>query len=188
MAELTNKQKAFIEEYLRCWNATEAARRAEYQGNDATLASVGCENLRKPKIASRIQQRLAAKVMSADEVLSRLAEQARVDIGPYMDEDGNLDIGLLKRDGKTHLIKRYEKTKALAGLERVRVETYDAQAALVHLGRHHGLFKDKVEHTGKDGGPIETKDVSDTRDYILSTLCRLADAREKAAVVREPEP
>jgi hypothetical protein len=145
------------------------------------------ENLRKPKIASRIQERLTAKVMSADEVLTRLAEQARVDLGPYMDEDGDVDIERLKRDGKTHLIKRYEKTKAIAGLVRVKVETYDAQAALVHLGRHHGLFKDKVEHTGKDGEPIEIKDVSDTRNHILSTLCRIADAGEAAAVAPEPE-
>lgn len=30
MAKLTNKRRAFIEEYLKCWNATSAARRAGY--------------------------------------------------------------------------------------------------------------------------------------------------------------
>ena len=29
------------------------------------------------------------------------------------------------------------------------------------LGKHLKLFTDKVEHTGKDGGPIETRDYSD---------------------------
>lgn len=29
------------------------------------------------------------------------------------------------------------------------------------LGKHLGMFKERVEHTGKDGGPIETADVSD---------------------------
>ena len=183
MGELTNKQKLWLEEYLQCWNATKAARKAGYKNPRHS----GYENRTKPYIEKRIRQRLRESAMSADEVLTRLAEQARVDLGPYMDEDGFVEIERLKRDGKTHLIKRYEKTKAIAGLVRVKVETYDAQAALVHLGRHHGLFKDKVEHTGKDGGPIETKDVSDTRDHILSTLCRIADAGEAAAVAPEPE-
>ena len=28
-------------------------------------------------------------------------------------------------------------------------------SAWAHLGKHLGMFKDKVEHTGKDGGPID---------------------------------
>ncbi|NIO43164.1 MAG: terminase small subunit, partial [Burkholderiales bacterium] len=78
---LTNKQRAFIESYLQCWNATQAARDAKYEGNDVTLASVGYENLRKPQIRERIKQRLNTMAMSADEVLARLSEQARGDIG-----------------------------------------------------------------------------------------------------------
>lgn len=38
-------------------NATEAARRAGYEGNDVTLAAVGSENLRKPLIAEAIKAR-----------------------------------------------------------------------------------------------------------------------------------
>lgn len=28
-------------------------------------------------------------------------------------------------------------------------------AAWAHLGKHLGMFKEKIEHTGKDGGPID---------------------------------
>ena len=28
-------------------------------------------------------------------------------------------------------------------------------SAWAHLGKHLGMFKDKIEHTGKDGGPID---------------------------------
>ena len=57
-SELTDKQKAFINHYIQCWNATEAARRAGYQGNDNTLAVVGHENLSKPNIYNAIEKRM----------------------------------------------------------------------------------------------------------------------------------
>lgn len=59
MADLTDKQRVFIEEYLRCWNATEAARRAGYKGNNVTLGTVGHENLGKVYIRQEIDKRLA---------------------------------------------------------------------------------------------------------------------------------
>lgn len=86
---LTNKQRAFIEHYLETWNATEAARRAGYEGNDVTLATVGYQNVRKLQIAEAIKQRLAEKAMGADEALSRLAVIARGNTGEYrvIDQD-----------------------------------------------------------------------------------------------------
>lgn len=74
---LTNKQKLFVDSYLNCWNATQAAKEAGYKGNLATLGVVGHENLKKPKIAEIISIRLKESAMSADEVLMRLAERAR---------------------------------------------------------------------------------------------------------------
>ena len=43
----------------------------------------------------------------------------------------------------------------------VKIKLHDKRAALVDIGRHLGMFKDRVEHTGKDGGPIEMREVSD---------------------------
>lgn len=146
MADLTNKQRVFIEEYLQCWNATEAARRAEYKGTDATLASVGSENLRKPKIQKRIQRRLAGKAMSADEVLARLGAQARSDIGQFLRDKagptGLLDLEAAKKAGLMHLVKRIAWTK-----QGVSVELYDAQRATELLGKAHGLFRERLDIT-----------------------------------------
>lgn len=52
---LTPKQQAFVDAYAG--NATDAARKAGYQGNDATLAQVGYENLRKPEVREAIRAR-----------------------------------------------------------------------------------------------------------------------------------
>ena len=58
--ELTEKQRRFVEAYMGAadGNATEAARRAGYKGNDATLATVAYENLRKHEVRAAIQERV----------------------------------------------------------------------------------------------------------------------------------
>jgi len=48
-----------------------------------------------------------------------------------------------------------------AKVRRVKFKLADKRAALVDLGKHLGLFKDRIEHSGKDGGPVEVKQVSD---------------------------
>lgn len=55
--KLTPKQQLFVSEFLKTGNATEAARKAGYKGNDVTLASVGAENLRKPQVLRAIEER-----------------------------------------------------------------------------------------------------------------------------------
>lgn len=125
-------QKVWLEEYLQCWNATEAARRAGYAHPNVS----GPTN--KKTMADAIAERLEEKAMSADEVLLRLAEQARAEQTAYIRADGTVDLnGLLAAD-KGHLI---------AGIKWDRndnriVEFHNAQKALELIGRHHGLFKD----------------------------------------------
>jgi len=142
----SRKQKAWLEEYLKCWNATEAARRANY----AHPNKRGPENL--AKFQEEIESRLSELVMSANEALARLSEMARGEWGKYVREDGTLDIRQLVQDGKGYLVKKIKETKD--GRE---YEFYDAQRALVDIAKAHGVFVELHEHTGKDGGPIETK-------------------------------
>ena len=65
---LTNKQRVFVEEYLRCWNATEAARRASYAHPNVA----GPRLLVNVSIAAEIEHEVSERSMSADEVASRL--------------------------------------------------------------------------------------------------------------------
>lgn len=44
----------------------------------------------------------------------------------------------------------------------IEIKTQDRAKALDQVARHLGMFKDRVEHTGKDGGPIETVDRTPT--------------------------
>ena len=143
---LTAKQRIFVDEYLRCWNATEAARRAGY--SERSLRSIAAENLTKPDIQAEIKRRLLTVAMSADEVLGRLAEQARVDLGQFIrinDETGQVTVDLrpVRAKEHTHLIKSLRQTK-----EGLAIEVCDAQAALVHLGKHLQLFTENLNVRG----------------------------------------
>lgn len=77
MENLTTKQRLFVEAYLANPNATEAARRAGYKGNDKTLSVVGAENLAKPCIAEKLKVRVEEAAMTTSEWLKEVAVLAR---------------------------------------------------------------------------------------------------------------
>jgi phage terminase small subunit len=164
---LTNKQRVFIDEYLQCWNATEAARRAGYSERTATV--IGHENLTKPDIRAEIETRLSEKHMSADEALTLLADMARGDLGEFMDvTPSGFVLDLLNDDGSrknTRLIRKIKQrvTTFLAKKEsdedreiiETEIELYDAQAAIDKVLRVAGKYKDNVDLTS-GGQPIRT--------------------------------
>lgn len=139
---LSRRQRAFVEYYLQIWNATEAAKRAGY--SERTARQQGSRLLSNVDIQARIAERLDELKMSADEVLIRLGQQARGDYARYIEISifGHpmLDLEAMAADGNLHLVKRWK----YDGEGRLEVEFYDAQSALVQLGRHHQLFTDNV--------------------------------------------
>ena len=157
--KLSYKQQAFVEEYLRIWNATRAAEEAGYK-KPRTYGSYLLTNI---DIQAEIQSRLAEMAMDADEVLARLSEQAAVNIGDFIkkeiiEDDGEesyilrLDWDMIKEKG--HLIKKITHNQFGP-----TIELHNGQAALVHMGRHHKLFTDKTEI--EQLGPITFKVVWD---------------------------
>ena len=164
--DLTDKQRAFIEQYFICgFNATEAAKRAGYQGNQDVLSSVGWENLRKPEIKAEIERRMAEFHMSANEVLARLADHAAASLDDFLSSSGRgikLDLVKAKKAGKLHLVKSYNK-----GKQGLKIELVDQQAALVALARHHNLLTDKMDITS-GGEPLKVNDAEYNR--AISTL------------------
>lgn len=131
---LTNKQTIFIDAYLTCWNATEAARRAKYAFPNVE----GPKNLVKPSIRPEIERRMSEMTMSANESLYRLGQHARANIGDFLNNEGKLDLKKVKQLG--HLVKSFTWTKYGP-----KIELHDSQSAIVHIGRHHKLFTDKIE-------------------------------------------
>jgi Terminase small subunit len=147
---LTQKQKAFALAYVQLLargnqSGTEAARLAGYRGNAMTLSAVASENLRKPLIATEVEE-LRAKIekptadgiMSSLEVLLGVTKIAKASIADVLDDEGRFDLALAKERGTDNLIKQisYYRTGEVR-----TVRLYGAERALDLLGRYYKLWE-----------------------------------------------
>ena len=146
---MTKKQKRFIEEYLIDLDATQAAIRAGYSPD--TAYSIGNENLKKPEIKAHIDKAMAERSkrtgVNADRVVMELAKIA------FVNADDVIDF-------KTATVKEGARPEDMAAIQSEKVKTFgedglgreikmaDKIKTLELLGRHLGMFKDKVEVSG----------------------------------------
>lgn len=139
---LSHKRRVFVNEYLKCWNASEAARRAGY--SEKTAGSQGYDLLKIPEISAEIQRHVTESAMSADELLVRLSELARADITEFFDvsdDQPQLALARALRAGRGRLIKKIK----LRPNGAVDFELVDVYPALTLLAKIHGLAKESVE-------------------------------------------
>jgi len=165
---LTQKQKRFCEEYLVDLNATQAAIRAGYSPD--TAYSIGAENLKKPEIRARIDKAMAERSkrtgVNAERVLRELAKIAFVNAPDVIDLDKAVVLDSATPDDTAAIsgvkVKR-SITDSGETIER-EIKLADKIKALELLGKHLGMFTDKMELSGK----VETG--SDKLDAILQQL------------------
>lgn len=161
--KLTVKQIRFIEEYCKHFNGTRAAIDAGY--SEATACEMGYENLRKPHIKERIDARLAALTMSADEALLKMSDFARGSFAPFLvlgdDEGVSIDLTSLPAQENLHLIKKIKQTKSFYEGSHTgtttEIEIHDAKDAVKTILQMHGKLVEKrtIDHTTK-GEKIDT--------------------------------
>lgn len=154
MAKLTAKQKKFVEEYLIDLNATQAAIRAGYSPNTAQeqssrlLSNVMVKN----EIDKAMAERSRRTGINQDRVLRELAKIAFVNPNDVI----NFRDATVKMTSEENLAAIASiKVKKIPGeygdaTER-EVKLYDKLRALDLLGRHLGMFKDKIEINGDMG-------------------------------------
>ncbi len=167
-SDLSKKAEAFCRAYVVCWNGTRAAIDAGYSRK--TAAVIACENLKKPKILGRLKELMKEKIMSQEEVMARLADQARATHHPFIrvDSDGFVYFDFSDPEALKHLhlikkIKTKRNRQVIGGSKKkgeepevwegewVEVELHDPQRALELLGKHYSLFMDR----DKEGNPIQ---------------------------------
>jgi phage terminase small subunit len=140
--DLKPRHQVFVNAYLKCWNASEAARQAKYPF--AGVAGSGL--LENPKIRSCIEQELRRHHLTSAMVLHRLRDMATSDITDFVDDSGNPKLESVREQGKGYLIKKIKTKRYKTGddseIIEQELELYDAQSALVHVGKHLGLFND----------------------------------------------
>lgn len=156
---MTKKQKLFIEEYLIDLNATKAAIRAGYSSE--TAYSIGSENLKKPEIRARIDKAMAERSkrtgINQDRVLQELAKIGFANIRDVVDL-GTAKVLPQAKEEDLACIQSIKVKPNEWGIER-EVKMYDKKAALVDIGRHLGMFKDKVEVSGLEQEKTKLGDI-----------------------------
>lgn len=175
---LTEKQKRFADEYIIDLNATRAYK-AAYPSvkKDETAAAAGARMLRNVNVSEYIDKRMKDRVkrteITQDMVVRELAAIAFSNAADYAKviekqavyttENGRR-IPLEDKDGNPVMINDVELTltenlseeqkKALSGIKHgkygIEVASCDKIRALELLGRHLGMFKDRVELSGLD--------------------------------------
>lgn len=148
---LTDKQELFVIEYLIDLNATQAYKRAGYSvKSDKAAATEGSKLLRNPKIQNAIKEKMkereARTEITQDRVLRELAKIGFADITDFVTIDG--PFVEVKQTGTMPP----EKIGAIAGIKEgangIEIKLNDKGKALELMGRHLGMFKDKIEVTG----------------------------------------
>ena len=162
---LTEKQKLFVEEYLKDLNATQAAIRAGYKEKNAR--AMGCENLTKPNIIEELNKRMKDREkrteITQDMIIQELAKIAFSNATDYVTVETK-PLKVLKRDPETNeekyvdsdvmyqdiIIKdtkdMTEEQKAAIGSIKhtkygVAIDSLNKIEALHLLGQHLGMFK-----------------------------------------------
>lgn len=169
MAKLTAKQQRFCDEYLIDLNATQAAIRAGYSSK--TAEQLAYQLLQKTSVQNHISElqkkREERTEITQDSVLHELALIAFAKASDYarvvekdamVEVDGNM-VPVLDEDGNQVKYRTVEpiltdeltedQKKAIAVIKKGRdgfeIKPYSKIQALELLGKHLGMFTEKVE-------------------------------------------
>lgn len=179
MAKLTARQQRFADEYLVDLNGKQAAIRAGY--SERTAEAQASRLLSNVKVQHYIQKRKQERVerteITQDMVLFELAaiafsnaadyaavvekeatiESAEGDVIPLYDKDGNPVMYRTVEPVLTADLTDRQK-RALSVIKKGRdgfeVKPYDKIRALELIGKHIGMFTDKVEVAGEINNPM----------------------------------
>jgi phage terminase small subunit len=176
---LKAKQAMFVLQYMVDKNAAQAAVRSGYAKGSATQLMADPEI--KKEIARLIDGQKQKLIMQADEVLESLTKIARSDVRQLYTDDNTLkaipslsdDVAFSISEVSTKEI--VDKNGNLKGYNR-SVKMHSKTQALDLIGKHYKLFTEKHEHTGKDGGPIQSFELSKITTKELRELLSKDDA------------
>lgn len=169
---MTKNQKIFVDEYLIDLNATRAYKTA-YPNikNDNTAAVNGSKILRNTKVKEEIEKRMKEREkrteITQDKVIKELANLAFTDRTDIVTITSGRAI-IQDFDDLTP-----EQRACIAGVKEtkfgIEVSFYGKEKALEMLGRHLGMFNDKMEIKGeiKTNNPFSNLTTEELKKVIF---------------------
>lgn len=162
---LTPKQETFATGIASGLSQAEAYRQAyprSQKWKDEAVWVKASQLMSDGKVQLRVQE-LGAKAAAANEVtVGRIVrELALIAFGSKRTVMSWGPGGVVLKDSETltddeaAVVSEVKETTSATGGS-LSLKTHDKVKALELLGKHVGMFTDKVELTGKDGGPMQT--------------------------------
>ena len=143
---MTERQKRFIDFYIKTGNASEAARSAGY--SDKMANRIGTENLSKPVISREIAKRLKELESSRTADLKETLEYMTAVMRGEKEDVVVVTVGTGKGFSKSEIVK-------------VPISTRDRLKAAEYLAKINGAFKTEIQVSGtvpiviSGGGELE---------------------------------
>lgn len=178
------RHERFAQELAKGKTADEAYQLAGFKANRGNASTLN----QKQSIQTRVSELLAREALIEEKATEKaitklgitkervLSELAALGFSNMMDylrptSDGLmvLDLSALTRDQAAAIqeitidqvkLPDADENGDTVRASRVKFKLADKRAPLVDIGRHFGMFKEKLELTGKGGGPVEISDVT----------------------------
>lgn len=155
--ELTPKQKMFADEYLIDLNATRAYKVAYKSVKKDETANVNSSRLlRNAKVSKYIKERMNERSkrteITQDNVLKELATIAFAKVTDFVSIENGVVTVKDTKDIPQELIPAISSIKE--GKNGIEIGFYSKDKSLELLGRHLGMFNDKLEVTGVVNNPM----------------------------------
>lgn len=144
MSKLTAKQQAFINEYFKDHNATQAAIRAGYAGSGANVE--GARLLTNANVKEEIdriaKERLKVTESDRDRLIEEYKKIAHANVGDYAtwDKQGNLTFKP-SDEVDTSVISEVSETMSAKGDRSLKLKKYDKLKAMDKLGQYYQMFQ-----------------------------------------------
>lgn len=174
---LTKKERAFLNEYVKDYNGTQAIYRskcckATSDGSAASAASQILNNIKVLQAITKYEKDLSTRFIDEKgKLLKEMSLLANSDISDYITPDGELRVKNFKDlppqvskaiKSVTVHTKSRKLFKASSEGEKgdeiieqhVTFSLYDKIQALIKMGQHVGIFKEKKELTGPNDEPL----------------------------------
>ncbi|CAJ0860534.1 hypothetical protein AMST5_01311 [freshwater sediment metagenome] len=151
--KLTPKQERFVSEYLKDLNATASYKRAGYDARGKSAEVNAARLLGNARVAAAIAaakaERSGRMMITAERVLTELARLAFSDIGQIFNGDGSMKpLSEMNEDARRAIVGlevseiRDNDGVVIGYIKKIKLA--DKLSALEKIGKHIGLFDQKV--------------------------------------------
>lgn len=178
-AELNIRERRFVEEYLVDLSAKQAAIRAGLGKTPKSASEIASRMRRKQTVATAISALLAERAgATGSRIIEELGKLAFADVTDIVKvKDGRVivtDTDQLSPDQRAAIAEISETVNENG--RTIKVKMHEKGAALDRLAKVLGMYRDRVELSGPDGGAITVESVVDVRARILERLARIKNA------------